>query len=252
MDRGGPAPSWCGHNCWVARKGRQGALQVYRTAHSRLLWLPTKLAGWIGENLQEELGFPDKADKRAQPGAGWTPAEFNHILQDHVVDGALTTFGCVEWESDLFRGVMRARCYPFDMPKRRFHAFNPKVCNTYFQISYQYIPMLSRYILLQTGIYPYILVDTMIYCISVCRTPWLLFLLILTASRRIIVMSPWKTVGMHTHSSSSHASCVQKMDDCLRMETTETVQMTSCTTSYSSTPLRSSSCQSRGQWRTLG
>jgi hypothetical protein len=77
--------------------------------------------------LQEELGFPDKADRRAQPGTGWTPAELNSILQDHVVDGALTTFGCVEWESELFRGVMRARCYPFDMPKRRFHGFNPKV-----------------------------------------------------------------------------------------------------------------------------
>jgi hypothetical protein len=72
----------------------------------------------------------------------------------------------------LFRGVMRARCYPFDMPKRNFHASNPKVCNTYFQITYQYIPMLSRYILVQTGIYPHILVHTMIYCISVCRTPW--------------------------------------------------------------------------------
>ncbi len=38
-------------------------------------WLPTKLAEWIGENLQEELGFPDKADKRAEPGTGWTPAD---------------------------------------------------------------------------------------------------------------------------------------------------------------------------------
>jgi hypothetical protein len=52
----------------------------------------------------------------------------NHILNAHVVDGALTTFGCVEWESDLFRGTMRARCYPFDMKNRRFHSFNPKVC----------------------------------------------------------------------------------------------------------------------------
>jgi hypothetical protein len=54
--------------------------------------LPSKLAEWIGENLQDELGFPDKADKRAQPGSGWTPAELNRILQDHVVNGALTTF----------------------------------------------------------------------------------------------------------------------------------------------------------------
>ena len=36
---------------------------VYRTAHPALRWLPTKLAEWIGENLQDEMGFPDKADK---------------------------------------------------------------------------------------------------------------------------------------------------------------------------------------------
>ena len=77
-----------------------------------------KLAGRIGENMQEELGFPDKADKRAQLGTGWTPAELNSILRlhDHVVGGELTTFACVEWKSKMFRGVMCARCYPFDMP----------------------------------------------------------------------------------------------------------------------------------------
>ena len=63
---------------------------VYRTAHPALRWLPTKLAEWIGENMQEELGFADKANKRAQPGTGWTPAELNSILQDHVVHGELT------------------------------------------------------------------------------------------------------------------------------------------------------------------
>jgi hypothetical protein len=62
------------------------------------------------------LGFPDKTDKRAQPGLGWTLAELNSILQDHVVNGALTSFGCVEFESELFLGTMCARCYPFDMP----------------------------------------------------------------------------------------------------------------------------------------
>ena len=79
---------------------------VYRTAHPTLRWLPTKLAEWIGENLQDELGFPDKAYQRAAPGTGWTPAELNHILHAHVLDGALITFGCVEWESQQFRGTM--------------------------------------------------------------------------------------------------------------------------------------------------
>ena len=82
---------------------------------------------WIGENMQEELGFTDKADKRAEPGTGWTPAKLNRILHDHVVAGELSTFGCVEWESQLFRGTMRAQYYPFNMTKRHFHGFNPKV-----------------------------------------------------------------------------------------------------------------------------
>ncbi len=71
---------------------------IYRSSHPVLRWLPTKLAEWIGENLQEALGFPDKGDHdvRADPGSGWTAAELNHILQAHVVDGTLTTFGCVE------------------------------------------------------------------------------------------------------------------------------------------------------------
>ena len=37
-----------------------------------LRWLPTKLSEWIGENMQNVLGFPDKASKRAQLGSGWT------------------------------------------------------------------------------------------------------------------------------------------------------------------------------------
>jgi hypothetical protein len=109
---------------------------VCRKAHPALCWLPTKLAEWIGENLQDEMGFPDKADKKAPPGTGWTPAELNHILQAHVVDGSLTTFGYVEWESQLLGGVMRARCYPFDMPKTRFHGFNVKVCDPYCHFLY--------------------------------------------------------------------------------------------------------------------
>ncbi len=73
------------------------------------------------------MGFPDNSDQRAEPGTGLTTAELNHILHEHVVDGALTTFGCVEWESQLFRGVMRAKFYPFNLLKKRFHSFNPQV-----------------------------------------------------------------------------------------------------------------------------
>ena len=53
----------------------------YRKHHPALQWLPTKLAEWIANNMQDELGFPDKAD----PRRGWTPGELNSILQNHVV-----------------------------------------------------------------------------------------------------------------------------------------------------------------------
>jgi hypothetical protein len=102
-----------------------------------LTGLLTKMAEWIGENLPDVLGFPNKADKRAQPGSCWTPAELNSILQDHIVNSAFTSFGCVEWVSNLFLGTMLARCYPFDMPKRLFHSFNPKVCTPSLNVTYK-------------------------------------------------------------------------------------------------------------------
>ena len=78
-----------------------------------------------------------------------TAAELNHILQAHVVDGTLTTFGCVEWESEQFRGVMRARCYPFKMPKRRFHGVNPQV----YMVVYPIIYSTFKHIPVRTSMY---------------------------------------------------------------------------------------------------
>ena len=44
---------------------------AYRKHHPALQWLPTKLAEWIANNMQDELGFPDKADPRSlAEGAG--------------------------------------------------------------------------------------------------------------------------------------------------------------------------------------
>ena len=104
---------------------------AYRKHHPVLQWLPTKLAEWIANNMQDYLEFPDKANARK----GWTPAELNSILQIHVArnrDGcALTTFACVEWESELYRGVMRTQCYPWKMPKHSFHKMNPQVIPCY-------------------------------------------------------------------------------------------------------------------------
>jgi hypothetical protein len=89
-------------------------------------FLPTKLAEWIGENMQDELGFPDKRDPNK-----WSVSELNDILRKHLVRDrkgcSLRTFGCVEWESELYRGIMRSRCYPFNLQGHRFHNMNIQV-----------------------------------------------------------------------------------------------------------------------------
>ena len=99
---------------------------AYRKSHPALQFLPTKLAEWIGENMQDELGFPDKRDPNK-----WSVSELNDILRKHLVRDrkgcSLRTFGCVEWESELYRGIMRARCYPFNLPGHRFHNMNIQV-----------------------------------------------------------------------------------------------------------------------------
>ncbi len=97
----------------------------YRKSHPALQWLPTKLAEWVAANLREELGFADKA------GDAWTVDELNQIICNHLVSdktgGSIRTFGCVEWESESYRGISRSRCYPFDLEGHRFHSLNPKV-----------------------------------------------------------------------------------------------------------------------------
>ena len=73
-----------------------------------LQYLPAKLrqlAEWIGENMQDELGFPDKKDPNK-----WSASELNDILKTYLVcdrNGcSLQTFGCLEWESELYWGIM--------------------------------------------------------------------------------------------------------------------------------------------------
>ena len=81
--------------------------------------------------MQDALGFPGKQDP-----AKWSVSELNDIRHRHVEPDrngcALHTSGCLEWESERYRGVMRARCYPFNIPKRRFHNMNPQVHHTLF------------------------------------------------------------------------------------------------------------------------
>jgi hypothetical protein len=53
----------------------------------------------------------------------------------------------LEWESDLNRGVMCARYYPFDMPKHSFHGINPNVMYIHHTNTYIHFIHLHMYIL---------------------------------------------------------------------------------------------------------
>jgi hypothetical protein len=71
---------------------------------------------WIGENLQEELGFSEGTAWHWMDSSGaeqYTASPHRGLCLDNV-----WVYGK---ESDLFRGVIRARCYPFKMPKHLFH-----------------------------------------------------------------------------------------------------------------------------------
>ena len=98
---------------------------LYRKHHPVLQYLPTRVDEWIGENMQDDLGFPDKKDPNK-----WSVSELNNILQTHVVTDrnccSLHTFGCLELESELYRGIMCARCYPLNMRGHCFHKMNPQ------------------------------------------------------------------------------------------------------------------------------
>ena len=152
----------------LTRSGNPNLVELEYTYHKHhlcLQWLSsvsTKLAEYIGENLQDELGFPDKLD-----AAKWSVAELNSILHTHVVRGrdgcALHTFGCLEWESELYRGIMRARCYPFDMRRHRFHGTTRQVCSEPIDTQNLYCVYLDKHL----G-YPIFIQ----YLSPYCRTLW--------------------------------------------------------------------------------
>ena len=106
------------------QRQEQAFQYAYRQKHPLLQFLPLKLAEWVAKNLADELGLPDSCDQ-------WTSEELNSILTRCLVSDRrgdnLHTFHSVEFESDLYRGVMRARCYPFNMAQHRFRGKNVKV-----------------------------------------------------------------------------------------------------------------------------
>ncbi len=110
----------------------QAVEYLYRSSHPMLQFLPQKLAEWIANNYSEELNVPPRPD----PSKPWSTATLNRILQTCIVSDSrgikIHTFQTVEFESDLYRGVMRARRltgrYPFNMERHRFRGRNVKVC----------------------------------------------------------------------------------------------------------------------------
>jgi hypothetical protein len=75
--------------------------------------------------------FPSRSDRSGIFMVYTLYTIYNDILRNHLVHDRkgclLRTFGCVEWEYELFRGIMLARCYPFNLPRHRFHNMNIQV-----------------------------------------------------------------------------------------------------------------------------
>ncbi len=57
----------------------------FRRVHPILLWLPSKLATWIGENFGQELCIPPKQ------GLEWTVGQLKAILENNLVPRTLAT-----------------------------------------------------------------------------------------------------------------------------------------------------------------
>jgi hypothetical protein len=106
---------------------RQTFQYAYRQHHPLLQFLPLKLAEWLAKNMSDELNLPDSRDE-------WSSADLNNILIHCLVSNRrgdnLHTFQCVEFESDLYRGVMQAQCFPFNMETHLFYGRNVKVCQS--------------------------------------------------------------------------------------------------------------------------
>ena len=106
---------------------RQTFHYAYPQHHPLLQFLPLKLAEWLAKNMSDELNLPDSDDE-------WSSAALNNILIHCLVSNRrgdnLHTFQCVEFESDLYRGVMQAQCFPFNMETHLFYGRNVKVCQS--------------------------------------------------------------------------------------------------------------------------
>ncbi len=100
---------------------------LYRRTQPLLHFHPHKLAEWIARNLGDRLNLPAGAGSND----GWSAQQLNLILQRCLLPDRksqnIHTIQIVEFESDLYRGIMQASCYPFDVQQHRFHGSNVKV-----------------------------------------------------------------------------------------------------------------------------
>ena len=115
---------------WILERSTSRTYTVHhtRSCGGCLPKMVTKLAEWIGANLCEELNIPGKE------GPLWTAEELNAIITGNLVGGPhghLHTFGCIQWENELFNCRPKARCYPFNIQGHRFRNKNPQVRSLY-------------------------------------------------------------------------------------------------------------------------
>ena len=112
----------------AARPARQHrpVQYMYHSSHSMLQFLPQKLAVDC-----KQLCCGAQCASQADPSKPWSTATLNWILKICIVSDSrkinIHTFQTVEFESDLYRGVMSARCYPFNMKQHRFRGRSVKV-----------------------------------------------------------------------------------------------------------------------------
>ena len=82
----------------------------YRHRNLYTQHLPHKLAEFIGEHYEEELGIQKEGDK-------WTVEELNDILHNNLVGDHLGrhlhTHMKIQWEHELCEGTPEALCSPF-------------------------------------------------------------------------------------------------------------------------------------------
>ncbi len=146
---------------------------------------------------------------RPDPSRPWSTATLNRILQTCIVSDPhrinIHTFQSVEFESDLYCGVMSARCYPFNMEHHRLRGRNVKVstCTLYmYCISRVYAGHIG-------GIYMY-----WNDCAH-CRIVWQISLLIHSTLESVTTImtlqnhfSIWTVCGLCVPSCSFTVRCV--------------------------------------------